>query len=45
MVDYLLNKDEKDHSANVLFTDSDAYNRDYIAIKEYFGLMFYKFVY
>jgi hypothetical protein len=37
MVDYLLNKDEKDHSGNVSFADSDPYDRDYEKIKEYFS--------
>jgi len=36
MVDYLLNKDEKDHSGNVSFADTDPYERDYDKIKEYF---------
>jgi hypothetical protein len=37
MVDYLLNKDEKDHSGNISFADSDPYERDYEKIKEYFS--------
>jgi hypothetical protein len=36
MVDYLLNKDEKDHSKNISFADTDPYERDYEKIKEYF---------
>jgi hypothetical protein len=36
MVDYLLNKDEKDHSGNISFADIDPYERDYEKIKEYF---------
>jgi hypothetical protein len=37
MVDYLLNKDEKDHSKNISFADTDPYERDYEKIKEYFS--------
>ena len=37
MVDYLLNKDEKDHSGNISFEDTDPYERDYDVIKEYFA--------
>jgi len=36
MVDYLLNKDEKDHSKNISFADTDPYERDYEKIKEFF---------
>ena len=36
MVDYLLNKDEKDHSKNISFADTNPYERDYEKIKEYF---------
>ena len=36
MVDYLLNKDEKDHSGNISFEDTDPYERDYDVIREYF---------
>jgi hypothetical protein len=36
MVDYLLNKGEKDHSKNISFADIDPYDRDYEKIKEYF---------
>ena len=37
MVDFLLNKDEKDHSGIISFEDSDPYDRDYEKIKEYFA--------
>jgi hypothetical protein len=37
MVDYLLNKDEKDHSKNISFADTDPYQRDYEHIKELFN--------
>ena len=37
MVDYLLHKDERDHSGNVSFADTDPYERDYEKIKEYFS--------
>jgi len=37
IVDYLLHKDESDHSGNVSFEDADPYNRDYLKIKEYFA--------
>jgi len=37
MVDYLLNKEEKDHSGNISFADTDPYERDYEKIKEYFS--------
>jgi hypothetical protein len=37
MVDYLLHKEERDHSGNVSFADSDSYERDYEKIKEYFS--------
>jgi hypothetical protein len=37
MVDYLLNKDEKDHSGNISFEDTDPYERDYDVIREYFA--------
>jgi hypothetical protein len=37
MVDYLLHKEERDHSGNVSFADSDPYDRDYEKIKDYFS--------
>ena len=37
MVDYLLNKDERDHSGNISFEDTDPYDRDYDKIREYFS--------
>jgi hypothetical protein len=36
MVDYLLNKDEKDHSKNISFADTDPFHRDYEEIMGYF---------
>ena len=37
MVDFLLNKDEKDHSGIISFEDSDPYDRDYEKIKDLFS--------
>jgi len=36
MVDYLLNKDEKDHSQNISFGHIDPYERDHEELKKYF---------
>jgi len=36
MVDYLLNKDEKDHSQNISFEHIDPYERNYEELKKYF---------
>jgi hypothetical protein len=36
MVDYLLNKDDKDHSQNISFGHIDTYERDYEELKKYF---------
>jgi len=37
LIDYLLNKDERDHTKNISFADSDPYERDYEKIKDYFN--------